>query len=209
MLEDDGSYIDTLRLVIETDPHLLFVAGFRDPIRFLGALEDLEIDVLLLDVNLPKMKGMECIEEFKTMMPNARVIMLTVEGSRETVLNAFTQGADGYLLKDSSPDQVSAAIQEVVKDGAPMSPSIARLVVGILKTTDSREDVMAPSDLVVLLSQREREVLEHLAEGYRYAEIADRLSVATTTIKTHVKSIYRKLEVRNSAEAIKRLNNRP
>jgi DNA-binding NarL/FixJ family response regulator len=134
--------------------------------------------------------------------------MLTVEGSRETVLNAFTQGADGYLLKDSSPDQVSAAIQDVVKDGAPMSPSIARLVVGILKTSDSMESETSTSDLVVLLSQREREVLEHLAEGYRYAEIAERLSVATTTIKTHVKSIYRKLEVRNSAEAIKRLNNR-
>jgi ATP/maltotriose-dependent transcriptional regulator MalT len=67
----------------------------------------------------------------------------------------------------------------------------------------------SPSDLVIRLSQREREVLEHLADGYRYAEIADRLSVATTTIKTHVKSIYQKLEVRNSAEAIKRLNNRP
>ena len=204
MLEDDASYIETLRLVVETDPQLVFVAAFRNPIRFLNAMEELDIDVLLLDINLPKLTGVECIEAFKKAKSRARVVMLTVEAKKETVLDAFQKGADGYLLKDSSPEQVGDAIREVCADGAPMSPSIARLVVGLLKRSDTTVSFSSgtASEAVKRLTVREAEVLDWLAKGLKYAEIAARMGVSLDTVKTHVRAIYQKLEVRNRAEAM-------
>ena len=206
LLEDDASYIDTLRLVIDTDPQLVFVAAFRNPIRFLNAMEELDVDVLLLDINLPKLTGIQCIEAFKKAKVRARVIMLTVEAKKETVMDAFLKGADGYLLKDSSPERVGAAVREVCMDGAPMSPSIARLVVGMLKRSDdSAVGTVASTEALQRLTAREGEVLDWLARGLKYTEIAKRMGVSIDTVKTHVRSIYQKLEVRNRAEAMNHL----
>ena len=209
MLEDDASYIETLRLVIDTDPKLVFVAGFRSPIRFLNALEELDIDVLLLDINLPKLAGTECIEALKSAKAKVRVVMLTVEAKKETVIDAFRKGADGYLLKDSSPEQVGAAIREVCAEGAPMSPSIARLVVGMLKRSEATSfSENTGSDAVKRLTNREGEVLDWLARGLKYAEIAERMGVSLDTVKSHLRSIYQKLEVRNRSEAMNHAFNR-
>ena len=206
MLEDDASYIETLRLVVDTDPRLVFVAAFRNPIRFLNAMEELDIDVLLLDINLPKLTGIECIEAVKLAKPGARIIMLTVESKRETVMDSFLRGADGYLLKDSSPEQVGNAIGEVCSEGAPMSPAIARLVVGMLKRSELAPATAGSiSEAVERLTTREGEVLGWLAKGLKYAEIAQQMGVSVDTVKTHVRSIYQKLEVRNRAEAMNHL----
>ena len=206
MLEDDASYIDTLRLVIDTDPHLTYVAGFRSPMRFLAAIEDLDIDVLLLDINMPKLSGIECIDSIKQAKPDLRLIMLTVEDRRETVLEAFSTGADGYLLKDASPEKVGKAIREVKQGGAPMSPSIARLVIGMLRSVEQKTPDRGDSKaLDNLLTGREREVLHFLADGLQYSEIADKLFVSQDTIKSHIRSIYQKLGVRNRMEAVKHL----
>ncbi len=206
MLEDDSSYIDTMRLVIETDPQLVFVAAFRNPVRFLNAVADLDVDVLLLDINLPKITGIECIRSFKELKPAARVVMLTVEIRRESVLEAFVNGADGYLLKDASPEQIGDGIREACDDGVPMSPSIARLVVGMLKRIESEKLKRLPnSDAVNQLTSREREVLTILADGLKYAEIASRMEVSLDTVKSHVRSIYKKLGARNRAEAVNHL----
>ena len=209
MLEDDASYIETLRLVIDTEPRLVFVAAFRNPIRFLNAMEELDIDVLLLDINLPKLTGIECIEAFKLAKPDAHVIMLTVESRKETVMESFLKGADGYLLKDSSPEQVGNAVREVCTDGAPMSSSIARLVVGMLKRSEGTPvSTIATSESVKRLTAREREVLDWLGKGLKYAEIAGEMGVSLDTVKTHVRSIYQKLGVRNRSEAMNQALNR-
>lgn len=206
MLEDDASYIETLRLVIETDPCLVFVAAFRNPVRMLNAVEDLDVDVLLLDINLPKITGIECIGSFKQLKPEARVVMLTVEGRRDTVLEAFVNGADGYLLKDASPEQVGDAIREACEDGAPMSPAIARLVVGVLKKIELGKAKQVPSgESLEQLTPREREVLALLSDGLRYSEIGGHLGVSLDTVKSHVRGVYQKLGVRNRAEAVNHL----
>ena len=206
MLEDDASYMETLRLVIETDPRLVYVGGFRSPVRFLSALEELEFEVLLLDINLPKLSGIECIGEVKKAKPTTKVLMLTVEERRETVLEAFSAGADGYLLKDSSPEEVGDSILELYQNGAPMAPAVARMIVGMLQKSKLEPGDSRPSDeLLTLLSQREREVLNLLSSGLRNAEIAERLNISIETVKTHIRSIYQKLGVRNRSEAVNHL----
>lgn len=204
MVEDDASYIETLRLVIETDPRLTYVVGFRSPVSFLNILHELDIDVLLLDINLPRIQGTDCLPEILPVKPNLKVIMLTVEDQREIVLQSFMNGAEGYLLKDASPQEVGDAIVQVTREGAPMSPQIARLIVDILHNLNPEQLPKVPSAKVeTLLSKRERQVLDALAEGLQYAEIAQHLGIALDTVKSHVRSIYSKLEVRNRAEALR------
>lgn len=203
MLEDDASYMETLRLVIDTDPRLVYAGGFRNPVQFLSALTSLDFEVLLLDIRLPKLSGVECIGEVKKAKPTAKVLMLTVEERRETVLEAFSAGADGYLFKDSSPEEVGESILELYHNGAPMAPEVARMIVGMLQRTELMPDVARPSnELLTLLSKRESEVLNLLASGLRNGEIADRLNVSIETVKSHIRSIYQKLGVRNRSEAV-------
>lgn len=205
-VEDDTSYTTVLRRVLEQVGHFRWGGSFVNPVRFLTALPELKADVFLLDIHMPRLSGLECIREIKQCLPEARVLMISVHDDDEYVLKAFLDGADGYLLKDSSPDQIVGAIHDARRGGAPMSPSIARKVVGILGQLQSDEGSVrppAPSKAAVeALSGRETEVLELLAKGRRYMEIASEISVSLDTVKSHIRNIYRKLEVRNKAEAI-------
>lgn len=203
ILEDDDSYIRTLRLVIETDPGLVFVAAFRDPKRYLNAIDDLDFDVALLDINLPSITGLDCLGRLKQIKPRCRAIMLTVDDESSRIHRAFTEGADGYLLKDSSPDQVGQAIREVLDGGAPMSPAIARRVIRLLGNNRSTFHYCDSQSIVAqILSTREREVLSLLSKGFRNIEIAEKLCISLDTVKTHTRSIYSKLKVRNRTEAV-------
>jgi DNA-binding NarL/FixJ family response regulator len=153
-------------------------------------------DVILMDINLGGMDGIECVQRLTALMPNAQVLMLTVFEDTEKIFRALAAGASGYLLKRLSPKKLVEAIEEVRDGGSPMSASIARKVVHSFKATPPRGDESFD------LSQRERSVLEGLAEGLAYKQIADQLGVSIHTVRNYIRRIYEKLHVQTRTEAV-------
>lgn len=153
-------------------------------------------DVLLMDINLPGVSGIECTARLKEQLPSVQVIMLTVYEDTGTIFSALKAGACGYLLKSSSPAEILEAISEVCHGGAPMTSEIARRIVTTFQNPASRENETAA------LSSREREILELLSEGKASKEIADILAISYHTVRVHLKHIYEKLHVRSHAEAL-------
>lgn len=154
-------------------------------------------DVVLMDINLGGMSGIECVRLLKPMMPDTQVVMLTVFEDTEKIFSALAAGASGYLLKRLSPVKLLEAIREVHEGGSPMSAPIARKVVQSLQPAPS-----APSDEATALSPREREVLNGLAEGQAYKQIGDKLGLSIHTVRNYIRRIYQKLHVRSSGEAV-------
>lgn len=153
-------------------------------------------DVVLMDINLGGMDGIECVRQLKTLMPEAQVLMLTVFEDTDKIFRALAAGASGYLLKRLSPSKLLDAIREVRDGGSPMSASIARKVVQSFRV------IPAHGDETMDLSQREREVLNGLAEGLAYKQIADQLEVSIHTVRNYIRRIYEKLHVRSRTEAV-------
>lgn len=153
-------------------------------------------DVVLMDINLGGMDGIECVRQLTVLMPNAQVLMLTVFEDTDKIFRALQAGASGYLLKRMSPKKLLEAIEEVRDGGSPMSASIARKVVQSFKAVPPR------GDEAVDLSQRERDVLNGLAEGLAYKQIADQLGVSIHTVRNYIRRIYEKLHVQTRTEAV-------
>jgi DNA-binding NarL/FixJ family response regulator len=154
-------------------------------------------DVLLLDIHLPGIPGSEGVRLFRDRYPNMQVVMLTVFDDADRVFESICNGACGYLLKKTSPEQLLEAIHQAHHGGAPMTPEIARKVITLFRQT-----APPPSKAEHRLSSRELEVLALLAEGYGYVNIAARLEITVNTIRNHIRSIYEKLHVNTSAEAV-------
>ncbi|MCX8107972.1 MAG: response regulator transcription factor [Verrucomicrobiae bacterium] len=153
-------------------------------------------DVVLMDINLPGMSGVECVRQLKPLLPETQIVMLTVYEDTENIFNALAAGATGYLLKRTSKDELLAAIREVHAGGSPMTAHIARKVV-----QSFQRPVQNPTEN---LSEREREVLELLSQGFLYKEIADKLGISYETVHTYIRRIYEKLQVRTRTEAVAR-----
>ena len=163
------------------------------------ALENLpkdKPDVILMDINMGEMDGIECVRNLTAKMPEAQVLMLTVFEDTEQIFRALSAGASGYLLKRMSPKKLVEAIGEVCAGGSPMSAPIARKVVKSFKTTPASGDESAD------LSPREHSVLDGLAEGLAYKQIADQLGVSIHTVRNYIRRIYEKLHVRSRTEAV-------
>jgi DNA-binding NarL/FixJ family response regulator len=153
-------------------------------------------NVVLMDINLGGMDGVECVRQLTPLMPESQVLMLTVFEATEQIFRALAAGASGYLLKRLSPKKLLEAIHEVRDGGSPMSAPIARKVVQSFKTTPARGDQSAD------LSERERSVLDGLAEGLAYKQIADQLDISIHTVRNYIRRIYEKLHVRSRTEAV-------
>ncbi len=153
-------------------------------------------DVVLMDINLGGMNGIECVRQLKPKMPGTQIVMLTVFEDTEKIFSALAAGASGYLLKRLAPAKLLEAIREVHGGGSPMSAPIARKVVQSLQSATPRGVEAAD------LSPREREVLDGLAEGQAYKQIADKLGVSIHTVRNYIRRIYEKLHVCSSAEAV-------
>ena len=149
-----------------------------------------------MDIKLPKMSGIQCVYELKRSMPALQVIMVTVYEDSESIFRALKAGASGYLVKSGPPEQLVEAIRDVFSGGAPMSSHIARKVVQSFR----QNPIGLPPDGE--LSPREQEVLDLLARGYLYKEIADRLNITGPTVNTYVRRVYEKLHVRSRAQAV-------
>jgi DNA-binding NarL/FixJ family response regulator len=153
-------------------------------------------DVILMDINLGDMDGIECVRRLTAVMPEAQVLMLTVFEDTDQIFRALAAGASGYLLKRLSPKKLLEAIEEVRAGGSPMSALIARKVVQSFKSTPKRGDES------VDLSPRERSVLDGLAAGLAYKQIADQLGVSIHTVRNYIRRIYEKLHVCSRTEAV-------
>lgn len=162
----------------------------------LAQLPQVKPDVILMDINLGGMSGIECVLQLKPRLHDAQIVMLTVFEDTEKIFSALAAGASGYLLKRMPPEKLLEAIREVHEGGSPMSAPIARKVVQSLQAHRPGTDETAE------LSPREREVLDGLAEGQAYKQIADKLDVSIHTVRNYIRRIYEKLHVRSSAEAV-------
>jgi len=164
----------------------------------LRVIPTIQPDVVLMDIFLPRMSGIECTAQLKTLLPKIQILILTAVEDDELVFMALQAGADGYLLKRTKPADLRAALLEVLRGGAPMTSEVARRVVeSFRRPARSREEA-------VHLSAREEEVLVLLSKGYSNKEIADRLTLSVETVGSHLKHIYEKMHVRSRAEAVAR-----
>jgi RNA polymerase sigma factor (sigma-70 family) len=164
-----------------------------------AALEGLIKDkpnVVLMDINLPGMNGVECVRRLKQLLPQTQVLMLTVYEDTENIFNALAAGASGYMLKRTPTPELLAAIQQVLQGGSPMTAHIARKVV------QSFQRPAAANAATEDLSPREREVLDCLSQGLIYKEIAEKLGISYETVHTYIRRIYEKLQVRTRTEAV-------
>ena len=153
--------------------------------------------VALVDINLPEMSGIECIGRLKTQCPDLLCLVLTSYDDRSSIFDALKAGASGYLLKRTPPAEIVTAIEQVCHGGSPMSPHIARQVVSFFHRTPAPKSPVA-------LTDREREVIELLASGSMYKEIAEHLAITLETVRSHIKKIYDKLHAHSRTEAVRK-----
>lgn len=203
IIEDDPGTRDGLAQLITRSPRLTLVAAYGSAEEALEKIPRALPDVVLQDIQLPGQNGVACTAALKAAHPGLHILVLTTYDDSELIFDALRAGANGYLLKRTRPADLLRAIEEVHAGGAPMSPHIARLVVAFFQAPPRP----AVSD-VDKLTPREREVLERLAQGGLYKEIADQLGISLSTVNTHVESIYRKLHVQTRTEAILKLRPR-
>lgn len=170
---------------------------FKSGEEAIAQLPSYTVDVVLMDINMGGISGIECIRQLKPKMPDTYFMIFTVYEDDENIFNALKAGAMGYLLKRSSPNQILEAIRDLFNGGSPMSSEIARRVVTTFNPAASTEN-QNPHDLTI----REREILDFLAKGYLYKQIADSLFISHETVKKHIQNIYRKLQVQTRTEAI-------
>lgn len=205
LLEDDPTYTETFRFIVGTCEKLNMGPWFRTATELLHSGNQYKFDVLLVDIEMGRVSGIDCLQEIRILGWKFPVVMLTLHDADDLVLKSFIAGANGYLLKDAHPDRLVEAVEEAMRGGAPMSPSIARKVTQLLGTIGSQIGSSAskkPDRIEDILSSREFEVLTLLSEGSKYAEIAKKLYISLPTVKTHIRHIYEKLQVRNRSEAI-------
>ena len=197
IVEDDALGLEILASIVDSAPGFQCVSRHGDAESALELLPDVQPDVVLMDIHLPGQTGVECVRQLKPRMPHTQFLMQTVYEDTNHIFQALTAGATGYLIKNTSGKELIAAIREIHRGGSPMASNIARKVVqSFLPPPVSPEEQT--------LTARERQVLELLAEGQLYKEIAEVLHLSVHTVSTHIRGIYEKLHVKSRSQAIAR-----
>lgn len=195
IVEDDEQVRENLARLVGEAKGFECAATFASGEQALEALPRRAFDVVLMDINLPGISGVECVRQLKAVAPTTQVVMLTVYDDSDRIFQALQMGAAGYLLKRSTAAEILHAIEDVHRGGAPMSSYIARKVVQSFRR-------QGPSDMPAEnLSKRETDVLEYVSRGYTNKEIADALGLSAETVRGYLKTIYSKLHVRSRTEA--------
>lgn len=195
IVEDLDEVREGLAELIRSDKELLLLENFDNAEDASKKLPSLQPDVVIMDINLPGMSGIDCIKQLREKFSSTQFLMFTVYENDERVLQALQAGATGYLLKRTPPHRILESIKELNQGGSPMSSNIARKVLNIFldnKKINKKE----------ILSDRENEVLQLLADGLLYKEIAERLQIVHGTVRQHIHNIYEKLHVQNRTEAV-------
>ena len=201
IVEDNQVIRESLAAYVHTEPDFRCVCSCANAQEALAVIPQHQPDIVLMDIQLPDLSGIECTSKLTQLLPAVRVIMVTVYGDPDLIFKALRAGASGYLLKRCTPAELVSAIREVQEGGAPMSREIARKVITFFKEQPGPPPAPVPPEMQEL-SPREREILELLAQGFADKEIADRLGVRHGTVRWHLQHVYNKLHVRTRMEAV-------
>ena len=200
IVEDDNDLRQHFEKVVNDVPDFFLVKSFANAEDFeLTLLNSDSIDVVLMDINLPGKSGIDCIAAQKGKLPAIQYLVCTIFEDSQNLFNALCSGATGYILKSASPADVENAIRDIHAGGSPMTPQIARMLINTFPARRTNADLLAK------LNRREREILDMLAEGYRYKEIANQLFLGVDTVRTYIRNIYSTLQVHSRTDALNKV----
>jgi DNA-binding NarL/FixJ family response regulator len=196
IFDDNPGRRESLRMLLESRESFLVTGEFPDCSNVKTEIEKLHPDIVLMDIQMPQVNGIEGVRIIKEFFPDVHVIMQTVFEDDEKIFDAMRFGASGYILKKTDPQQIIIAIEDVLNGGSPMTPSIATRVIHFFrKQNDKRPEHYG-------LSDREAEILQFLVDGLSYKMIADKVNISYNTVNSHIKKIYDKLQVHSVSEAV-------
>ncbi|MEQ9378504.1 MAG: response regulator transcription factor [Imperialibacter sp.] len=194
LYEDDELLRSSLQSMISLNENFRCVGAYGNVLQAVEQIEQHQPDLVFMDIDMPEMTGIEALKKVRSSSPNLPIIMLTVFDDSTHVLEAIFAGASGYLLKKHISTRLFDAVEEVLAGGAPMSPSIARMVIDSMR--------QKPAENNYQLTAREKEILTSLSQGNSYKMIAAELDISLDTVRTHIKRIYEKLQVHSQTEAV-------
>lgn len=195
IVDDDEGIRASLAALIRRSASFKLTGDYADGETAIKEIPRHPPDVVLMDINMPGMKGFECVRQLKTAIPQVQFLMLTVYEDSDSLFSSLKAGASGYLLKRTASSRLLEAIRDVHSGGSPMSPHLARRVVQFF----SRPEGESP---IARLTPGEKEFLDQLANGYAYKEIADRMKISIDTVRSYVRTVYEKLHVHSRTEAV-------
>lgn len=210
-VEDDSRYRASLEVLLRHSTDFVLAESFAAPAAALERLTAATADnghppawdLVLMDLDMPGIGGVECTRRIKAVMPRVPVVVLTVFEDRGTILEAICAGADGYLLKRTPADSLLLQLRAVIAGGSPLSAGVAKTVLDVVRQVNERASAHAPG-AAVELTQRERDVLSCLVRGMSYKAVARSLGISIDTVRSHIRGVYGKLQVHSVAEAVSR-----
>jgi len=200
LVEDDADHLSTYKHIFEKANDVRLLGAFSSADSAIESLDDLSVEILLTDLHMSGISGIELIAKVKALGRKIEIIALTADQSVETAISAFKAGATGYILKTSTPEEMLKTLREIISGGFPMAPDIAR---GIIQEYQAH-----PVEQQQVLTQRQVEILRDVEAGYPYKTIADRLSISIHTVHNHIQNIFDKLQASNKQNAIKEARER-
>lgn len=199
IVEDDKEILESLITLLSSDNEIVLTATFSDAEKIISSFLETQVDVVLMDIGLPGKNGIQAVAELKPKRPNVQFIMCTIYDDEEKIFDALCVGATGYLLKNTTSNELVNAIKTVYNGGSMMSATIARKVVQSFQTKKVEADVVS------MLTPRQWEILNLLDQGYRYKEIADKMNLSFETIRTYCRNIYEALHVHSRTDALNKV----
>jgi RNA polymerase sigma factor (sigma-70 family) len=201
IIEDIPEIQKGLKYIIESDERFLLLKCFYNAEEAIQELPGLAPNIVIADINLPGRSGIECVQTIKATAPDIQFIMFTIYDDNDQVFEAIKAGANGYILKNTPPEKILESLIDLSEGGSPMTAKIARKVIANMQKSEA-------TTYIEELTQRENEVLMLLSKGFLYKEIADKLGISASTVKSHLSHIYQRLQVQNKTEAINKMYNR-
>lgn len=199
IIEDDDDIRESIKEFLSMTGDIICVGSFPRAEDFIKQFRTMDVQVVLMDISLPGMSGIQCVSRLKPVRPEVQFLMCTSHGDAQRTFDSLCAGATGYILKNCSPQQLFDAIRDINKGGSPMSAQVARLVV------NSFPDKAKNRQLFESFTNREQEILTALAKGFSYKEIADNLLISIETVRTYLRNIYDKLHVHSKVETINKV----
>lgn len=200
IVEDEPALRKMIVSLLQADPDYTVVAEFAEGGAAIAEIPHLAPDIVLVDIGLPDMSGIDVIRNLKALCPQSNLLVVTTFGDENTITSALEAGADGYLLKGTSWEELRRDIHSLQDGGSPLSPMIARTLLNRLKSRSDGEKTGSGGEMN--LTRRECEILEMIAKGFSYTETSKICGISASTVHSHLKSIYRKLEVHSKTEAV-------